>query len=89
MTRKLDKEHLDEIQALRERFAQNANWIGNISIERSLLQRQLEQLETQYSELLTKFDVLREEEKQLLDKLKERYGEGQINIQAGTFTSAE
>jgi hypothetical protein len=89
MTRKLDKEHLDAIQELRERFAQNANWIGNVSIERSLLQRQLEQLETQYSELLTKFDVLREEEKQLLDKLKERYGEGQINIQAGTFTSAE
>jgi hypothetical protein len=89
MTRKLDKDHLDAIQDLRERFAQNANWIGNVSIERSLLQKQLEQLETQQADLLTKFDALRHEEAQLLDKLKERYGEGQINIQAGTFTSAE
>lgn len=89
MTRKLDKEHLDAIQTLRERFAQNANWIGNVSIERTLIQRQLEQIESQYEELLQQFDKLREEETQLLEKLKERYGEGQIDIQSGTFTSAE
>jgi hypothetical protein len=28
MTRKLDKEHLDEIQALRDEFATNSNNIG-------------------------------------------------------------
>ena len=89
MTRKLDKEHLDAIQTLRERFAQNANWLGNVSIERTLIQRQLEQIEIQHEELLQQFDKLREEETQLLEKLKERYGEGQIDIQAGTFTSAE
>jgi hypothetical protein len=89
MTRKLDKDHLDAIQDLRERFAQNANWIGNVSIERTLITRQVEQIENQYVELMNQFDQLRKEESELLDTLKERYGEGQINIQAGTFTSAE
>ena len=43
MTKKLDKDHLDAIQDLRERFAKNANWIGNVSIERTLITRQVEQ----------------------------------------------
>ena len=89
MTKKLDKDHLDAIQDLRERFAKNANWIGNVSIERTLITRQVEQIENQYAELMNQFDQLRKEESELLDTLKERYGEGQIDIQAGTFTSAE
>jgi len=86
MTRKLDKEHLDAIQDLRERFAQNANWIGNISIELKMIERQQAQLQEQESELLRQFDSLREEESKLIDTLKERYGDGEINIANGTFT---
>ena len=86
MTRKLDKEHLDAIQSLRERFAQNAAWIGNVSIERALIKKQAEQLEAQHEELMRQFDQLREDENELLEKLKERYGDGEINIADGTFT---
>ena len=38
MTRKLDKEHLEEIQSIREQFAQNANILGNIAIETHFLE---------------------------------------------------
>jgi hypothetical protein len=31
MKRKLDKEHLESIEKLRENFAKNANILGNIS----------------------------------------------------------
>ena len=86
MTRKLDKEHLDAIQSLRDRFAQNASWIGNVSIERALIKKQTEQLEAQHEELMRQFDQLREDENELLEKLKERYGDGEINIADGTFT---
>jgi hypothetical protein len=86
MTRKLDKEHLESIQDLRERFAQNANWLGNVSIERKLIEKQLEQLDLQDQDLIRQFYDLREEETKLLDTLKERYGNGEININAGTFT---
>ena len=86
MTRKLDKEHLEAIQSLRDRFAQNASWIGNVSIERALIKKQTEQLEAQHEELMRQFDQLREDENELLEKLKERYGDGEINIADGTFT---
>ena len=86
MTKKLDKEHLDAIQTLRERFTQNAAWLGNVSIERALIKRQAEQLDTQHEELMRQFDELREQESELLEKLKERYGDGEINIANGTFT---
>jgi len=33
MTKKLDMEHLDEIQQLREEFAKNTNILGNIVLE--------------------------------------------------------
>jgi len=89
MTKKLDKEHLDAIQDLQQQFAKNASWIGNVSIERELISRQLEQVESQYDELMNQFDQLRSKETELLDKLKERYGEGQIDIVAGTFTPTE
>ena len=86
MTRKLDKEHLDAIQSLRERFTQNASWLGNVSIEQALIKRQAEQLDAQHEELMRQFDEMREQESELLEKLKERYGDGEINIAHGTFT---
>lgn len=86
MTKKLDKEHLDAIQDLQQRFAQNASWLGSVSIELTMLERQQAQTESQREELMRQFDALREEEQQLISTLKERYGDGEINIAQGTFT---
>ena len=86
MTRKLDKEHLEEIQSLQEAFAKNANIIGNIAIETYSVKQQLEQLDAEQAKYLEEFERLRQEESALIDKMRERYGEGQINIAQGTFT---
>jgi TolA-binding protein len=86
MTKKLDKEHLEAIQDLQQRFAQNASWIGSVSIELKMLERQTAQTEAQHEELLSQFDQLRAEEQKLVESLKERYGDGEINIAQGTFT---
>ena len=86
MTRKLDREHLEEIQTLRDTFAKNANTLGNIAIELHLLTRQLETMNVEQDKYLDQFESLRKQESDLLDKMRERYGEGQINIADGTFT---
>jgi hypothetical protein len=54
-----------------------------------MIQSQQKQLEQVRTEHLEQFDRLREEETKLMETLKERYGEGEINIQDGTFTPAE
>jgi TolA-binding protein len=88
-TKKLDKEHVESIQTLRSKFAQNASTLGSLAIEEHVLNSQLKQIETFKEEQLQLFETLRGEESELMASLKERYGEGEINIQDGTFTPAE
>jgi predicted transcriptional regulator len=86
MTRKLDKEHLDELQTLRNSFSSNANTLGSIALEQIALQRRLDFLNAEQDRLYTEFESLREQEQELIEKMRERYGDGQINIAEGTFT---
>lgn len=86
MVRKLDKTHLDEIQSLRDSFSQNRNQLGNIAIERYALQSRLDELQQEETDAINMFLQLREQESALLEQMRERYGEGQIDISAGTFT---
>ena len=86
MTKKLDKEHLEEIQTLRDSFAKNANTLGNIAIELHMLTRQQELVSNEQNKYLDQFESLRNQESVLLEKMRERYGDGQINIVDGTFT---
>jgi len=86
MTRKLDKEHLEEIQSLRNEFATNANNLGSVALEQIAMQRRTEFLNAEQERLYNEFESLRNQEQELLEKMRERYGEGQINIADGTFT---
>jgi hypothetical protein len=87
MTRKLDKEHLEEIQSLRESFANNANNLGSVALEQIAMNRRMEFLNAEQDRLYGEFETLRKQEQELLEKMRERYGEGQINIADGTFTA--
>jgi mevalonate kinase len=80
MTKKLDKEDLNLIQNIQENFAKNYNALGNITTEQHILKQE----KLHY---LNEFENLRKQEQELLSKLKEKYGDGQININDGTFTS--
>ena len=86
MIQKLDKEHVEEIQALRDSFAQNANAIGSNVIDKSFVDARAKQLEREQEHLLSQFESLREQESALMEKMRARYGEGQINLVDGTFT---
>ena len=89
MTRKLDKEHLDEIQTLRDEFATNSNTMGSLQLERLALEQRVEFLKQEQQRCFSAFESLRKQETELLDKMRERYGDGQINIANGTFTPEE
>jgi predicted transcriptional regulator len=86
MTRKLDKEHLESLQQLRSSFAENANDLGSVSLEQIAIDRRLQFLNAEQERLYNEFESLRKQEQELLEKMRERYGEGQINLAEGTFT---
>ena len=89
MTKKLDKEHVDAIQKLQDDFAKNATMLGRIAIDLKIVEQQKQVLLENQTALFVEFEQLRTNESELIEKLKERYGDGQINIVDGTFTSAE
>ena len=86
MTKKLDEEHLLLIQQLRDEFAENSNVIGNNSIRILMLQKEIDKLNITQDTAIAEFEALQIKESELLETLRERYGEGQVNINEGTFT---
>jgi hypothetical protein len=89
MTRKLDKEHLDEIMQLRDAFAKNSQTLGNIYLEEISLKQRIDMLDAERSNYIQQFSSLQKQEQELLEKMRERYGDGEINIAQGTFTPNE
>tara|TARA_R100000030_G_C3200646_1_gene110795 strand:- start:191 stop:460 length:270 start_codon:yes stop_codon:yes gene_type:complete len=87
-TKKLDKDHLEQIKSLQQQYADNANTLGNLSIERFTLESRMDEILKLHDEELAKFETIRMKERDLMTKLKERYGDGSINIEAGTFTES-
>ena len=88
-TKKLDKEHLESINKIRNEFAENVTALGNIELEILATQERLDALASEKSKRYATFLTLRQQEQELVTKMRERYGEGQINIEAGTFTEQE
>ena len=89
MTRKLDKEHVDEITQLRDAFAKNSQILGNIYLEEYSLKRRFDMLDSERTNYIQQFSELQKQEQDLLEKMRERYGDGEINIAQGTFTPNE
>ena len=88
MTQKLDKTHLESIQKLQEQFSNNNVTLGNITAQEYLLQQDLNEIQQEKNKYLSELQQLRKQEQELLTDLKNRYGDGQINIEDGTFTSS-
>tara|TARA_B100001094_G_scaffold332230_1_gene403426 strand:+ start:20 stop:289 length:270 start_codon:yes stop_codon:yes gene_type:complete len=87
-TKKLDKKDLDAIQSIGKRYDELTTTLGNLEIEKFTLSLRVEELEKLHASELTKFETIRLQEQDLMADLKERYGEGSIDINTGTFTES-
>lgn len=87
-TKKLDKKDLDAIQSIGKRYDELTTTLGNLEIEKFTLNIRLEEIEKLHNSELTKFETIRLQEQDLMADLKERYGEGSIDINTGTFTES-
>ena len=86
-TKKLEQTDIDSIIELRKKYAENTNSLGLITTDEYAIYQQLEQLKSEIERLFSVLNELRDNEMKLMDSLKEKYGDGQINIEDGTFTS--
>jgi len=86
-TKKLDKTDLEQLTSLQDSYQQVSQQIANCTIDEELLTERLEEIQQEKRYQMQQFKDLRNKEEQLIEQLKQKYGEGQINIQDGTFTA--
>ena len=85
--KKLEKQHVTEIEQIRTKFAENNTEIALATKEIYAIQQRTQQLEAYQEQLLQQFQTLQSQETDLVNKLKEHYGEGQIDLEKGVFIS--
>jgi len=79
---KVTEEEFKEIQLFQENVSKVARGLGQIALTRLALEKQENFLKEEHEKLL-------EQEKQLGDKLKEKYGNSQIDLKTGEIISME
>ena len=82
----------DELQALKELqkdYLTTQNQFGQIKITRMNLGNQLDELTGIEGETEQKFQELQKREKELVDELTKKYGQGPLDPSTGLFTPVE
>jgi hypothetical protein len=89
VVKKIDKTDLAELKEIQDSYTMISNQLAANAVDEHYVNVQLQQLRAQKSDILNSFDRTQQREKTLMDSLREKYGDGEINIQEGTFTPNE
>lgn len=81
-TQKLTSEELEKLKNFQIQNNQITNSLGQIEIQKQVL-------ENQKIEVLQQFSKFQEDSSKLSKELQEKYGNGNINIETGEFTSED
>jgi len=84
---KFTDDELKSLQDLQTNYQEKQAALGQLSVQRILVNQQMETLEIRQDELETEYTAVQQEERDLVQGLNEKYGPGQLDPQTGIFTS--
>ncbi len=82
---KVDQADIDKITSLREDYKKQTVRIGQLNVERILMNQAVERLNEAIVKEETAYIELQGSERKLVTELQEKYGIGQLNLDNGTF----
>lgn len=85
--KQLTTEEVTQLKELQTKYLQVTSELGQIKVEQIIIQKQVERLLEYESKVSETYLSLQQEEETLAKALTEKYGTGNIDIEAGTFTS--
>ena len=85
---KFSDDELQSLQQLQNDYQEKQVNLGQLSVQRILLNQQLEALEARQVELESEYEAVQQDERDIVQKLNEKYGPGQLDPQTGVFTPA-
>lgn len=82
-------EDIESVKELQTRYATNTAQIGQVEVELHLIKKRLAEIEEIRSELFRTYEVLQIQEKELVQSLNSKYGDGVLDLDSGKFISSE
>ena len=83
---KFSEEELKELGELQTSYQEKQNLLGQIAVQKILIDQQVETLDNRQVELEGEYVEVQQTERDLVQKLNEKYGPGQLDPQTGVFT---
>lgn len=81
--KKVSDAELLEIQTLRDSLVEIITSVGELNLNKFLLQKQIDSVIEEIEKQQTRFVEFQEKERVLFGKLQETYGTGNINLETG------
>tara|TARA_Y100000593_G_C4296130_1_gene330756 strand:+ start:234 stop:518 length:285 start_codon:yes stop_codon:yes gene_type:complete len=86
---KFDNDELKTLKDIQKKYFDVQNSFGQTTIARINIDQQLEDLDKFEKELEDKLLQTRQDEKDFVDSITKKYGDGRLNIESGTFIPNE
>ena len=86
---KFSEEELKSITDVRNNYTQLKNQLGELQVQRILIEAQLEALEKAESDTQEKYKQALQTEQKLVIDLDKKYGRGNLDMETGVFTPFE
>ena len=83
---KFSEEELKELGELQKNYQEKQSILGQLAVQKILLDQQVEVIETRQTEIESEYEGVQQSERDLVQKLNEKYGPGQLDPQSGVFT---
>ncbi len=83
---KFTKDEISSIEQLRNNYNSVTNALGIVEVSRIQAEKRLETIENDKLRLETQYEQLTIAEKDLINSLTEKYGQGNLDINSGVFT---
>ena len=83
---KFSEEELKELGDLQQSYQDKQAQLGQIAVQKIILNQQIEAIDNRQAELEGEYEEVQQKEREIVEKLNEKYGPGQLDPQSGVFT---
>lgn len=83
---KITDDELSQIKNIQEKYAEITAVIGQLEVQKELLNREKLRLDNEIISQWSNYDTTQSTEQSISISLKEKYGEGSLDVTTGIFT---
>ena len=83
---KFTEDEMTSLKQLQEDYTTKQEQLGQISVQRILLNQQIDSLEQRQEQIEKEYIEVQQREQSLVKTLNDKYGQGQLDPNTGVFT---